>query len=596
MMIVTWTKNANDQYEVATKEHLLQLMQRGSLYTDAGDWPPDYWGSSYLQVADIDLQNDHASIVPIGNASVKFQGEYDGGLFDIRNWAHTASGVTDVGLFGCCSGATVKQIRLAGVWTILRGDNAGFLAGKESYSVFRDIEGDFSEGTNIGGEDVTCCGCLIGSSADGSLLGATIRGKVTFASGMPKWSGGLIGWGDWSTLSGCRNLATFLTPIGGENAGGLVGHGPFCSFTNCLNGMNGSIVASGSAGGISGLMFLSLEMDSVVNSMTGNITGPKAGGIAGSITNYDNRWLTATRLLNYMHGDIQGTEASGGIFGSMFGTGRMVIVKSVVAMQGSVSQSVRGTETKSLSQAEVTVDTSFGMSYTGNVYGSATMVVDDEFMYHPSFTDLPYLKVEGTDWDFLFANVGGKYPDYTHLSVHTNHVHAPFFTDFGLGGGNTVVYLTYANLDTATVYHNASLAIVDTEASNVVALPASKADFFNAEENVYDMSKAGVNVLSTANDMFNTGDAVAVAVNQSIAKTTFVKRGASIGVDGLTSLFLPFDAAVADSQTAILVLSDDSSVDVSMDQGSGKIQVGEKAYGSGDYFVMNNNKVKVFDI
>ena len=39
---------------------------------------------------------------------------------------------------------------------------------------------------------------------------------------------------------------------------------------------------------------------------------------------------------------------------------------------------------------EVTVDTSFGMSYDGNDRGLTIMVVDDALVYHPSFMDLPY--------------------------------------------------------------------------------------------------------------------------------------------------------------------------------------------------------------
>lgn len=66
------------------------------------------------------------------------------------------------------------------------------------------------------------------------------------------------------------------------------------------------------------------------------------------------------------------------------------ITKSVVAMRGNANNSVRGTENFTPSEMEVTVDTSFGMSYDGNDRGLTIMVVDDALVYHPSFMDLPY--------------------------------------------------------------------------------------------------------------------------------------------------------------------------------------------------------------
>ena len=54
-MSVTWTINGDGQYLVESKEHLLQIMNNGSLYTDAGTAPSDYLSSSFLQTSDIDL-------------------------------------------------------------------------------------------------------------------------------------------------------------------------------------------------------------------------------------------------------------------------------------------------------------------------------------------------------------------------------------------------------------------------------------------------------------------------------------------------------------------------------------------------------------
>lgn len=249
------------------------------------------------------------------------------------------------------------------------------------------------------------------------------------------------------------------------------------------------------------------------------------------------------------------------------------------------------------------------MIFDANDHSLSTMVSDDEFVYHPLFTDLPYFDMSAMDangsiydWDFVFANIGGKNSDYTHLSVHTGLVSTPFFTDFGLGESNTVVYLTYANTGTNTLYHDASLAIIETVAATIVQIgtaesrTTTKADFFFADDNVYDITEAGDDVLAAADDLFDAGDAVAVAVNQSTTKTTFVNTDDEFSVVGVNALLLPFHAAVADVQDAVLKLSDDSSVDVSLDQASGNISVGGTTYSSGDYFVMDNKKVTVYDI
>lgn len=153
-MSVTWVLNADSKYEISSVEHLLQLMHKGALYTDAGSPPSDYMAAAYLQTADIDLADHHANIVPISD----FAGEYDGGLQTISNWSYTDPDFTNAtveyaGLFGSASGCVLKHIRLSGKWT-LRGftRSAGMLAGAlfSSSQVF-DVEGDFAIGSLIDG-------------------------------------------------------------------------------------------------------------------------------------------------------------------------------------------------------------------------------------------------------------------------------------------------------------------------------------------------------------------------------------------------------------------------------------------------------------
>ncbi|CAN0407123.1 unnamed protein product, partial [Ectocarpus sp. 13 AM-2016] len=68
-------------------------------------------------------------------------GLYDGGLYQIKNWAYV--GTENVGLFGYVSGGTLRRIRLSGVWTLSGNKYVGFLGGLcTSYSKVNDVEGD----------------------------------------------------------------------------------------------------------------------------------------------------------------------------------------------------------------------------------------------------------------------------------------------------------------------------------------------------------------------------------------------------------------------------------------------------------------------
>lgn len=88
---VTWVLDANSKYEVSSREHLIQIMHDGAIYTNAGDvpTPPDnLWGrADYIQTADIDLLGDSTNIRSMGYSS-NWVGEYDGNGFTVSNWVY----------------------------------------------------------------------------------------------------------------------------------------------------------------------------------------------------------------------------------------------------------------------------------------------------------------------------------------------------------------------------------------------------------------------------------------------------------------------------------------------------------------------------
>lgn len=125
-------------------------------------------------------------------------------------------------------------------------------------------------------------------------------------------------------------------------------------------------------------------------------------------------------------------------------------------------------------------------------------------------------------------------------------------------------------------------------------------DFYVPEEERYDISDVHEFVSpSLVNDIFTTGDIVEVDMGfarPTKVKTTFVKRGELVDVDEVDAVLLPFDASTTETQESTLLLSDETSVQVSLDQGSGDISIGGIIRQNGESFIMDGKKVTVWDI
>ena len=501
---LTWVVDANGSYEVSSAAHLVQIMLNGARYTDEGDAPPssDYWASSskFIQTTDIDLSNLRGIVVPIGNTSSPFAGSYDGGGFEIRHWATADSSVDNAGLFGLCSGSTLQNIRLAGVWTIEGYEvRVGFLCGylKNGGAVF-NCEGNFEQGTTMSCKPSQggVLGTLIGQCDESAIHGLTVRGTVDFVRARNTVLAGVIGQCiDAPSITRVRNLGTFPSGIkSGESiCAGVIGavHN-YDAISNIVNAMHGDIESYYGAGVIGATSIYDSEktssLDNIVNTMTGDITGNnddsrygQTGGIIGSV--YDKGLgTTMTRLINYMTGNISNFHGAwgGGLIGVCTATSSqntLRISNSIVAMNGRADSAlihyVNANGHPMGGGVDVVVNTDFGMTYATNDYAPAASV-GEGFLEYPMLPDLPYVGLSGTDekgnvydWDFVFANVGGKdkYSAYTHASIHTGKVSAPFFTDFGQAVTGT--HLAFANIGTGELFTDGSITAVVTDATTV---------------------------------------------------------------------------------------------------------------------------------
>lgn len=744
-----WTTNAEGQYEVASADHLVQIMQRGLLFHDEGDFPADHWSASYIQTTDIDLAECHAKILPIGNATTSFTGQYDGGHFKLSNWSYTqptdSASTTANGLFGSVENAEVKRVCLTGVWTLMGSDHAGlylgdgFLVGSAAGSTVYDISLDLSEGTTMAGGPTTNAvvshrvGCVIGLISQSVVCGVTLKGVVEMrnfvADGHNTHVGGVVGYAIniASSISFCRNLAVFPNNLTGfGSAGGIVGYFHMGTVEYCVNAMQGNVSGGSNAGGVVGIHVTGGSGDALVNAMTGNVHATNnAGGIVGCVDAYGTRTLVHTRLMNYMGGDVTGDVNAGGVVGlttrtGEASTGDISITNSIVAMHGSVGQAVAGSSAFAPSALDVIVNLNFGMVCAGAVASSSSSSLQD-FTTDPTFTDLPYVEMSGTDpdgfvqtFDFVFANLGGHevYEDvYTHLSLHTAEVSTPIPTDYGLLSSNTTVYRTYSHLASKAIYVDDALTIVETEAevaynhnksavllglqttlpviceARALTIKATLAlslnsslgtglglgdgvglnahlthqatsanaremvtdiassttttaiikglepstlymirlyvdnalvekvlvttsansaenytatDFYSTEEESFDISEVGDKMpAAIVNEVFTTGDTIEVDMafaRRTTRETTFVKKGEQVEMRRLEALLLPFDPSTTETQESSLKLSDDTSVTVSLSQGSSNISIGGKTYPSGRSFVIDGRKCTVFDI
>lgn len=519
MSTVTWTQDANGNYEVSSPEHLKQLMHKGGLYTDGGLPPSGYWaaGTSYIQTADIDLLGDSTDITPIGVNNDEFFGNYDGAEFKISNWSYvdpdftgTSQNELYVGLFGYIADCVLQNIRLDGVWTLQGfGTSAAFLVGysydtQAGTTTLANIECDFSVGTFVDRRETggTYVAGIIGRARDAmALTGLTVKGSIDFRANTHgvEDTGGIGGHVDSLTGDATlfQNVATFPSGIvSTRRAGGIVGNFSTTGTTpsRWINAMVGDLSGGQNVGGVVGYaIFGGAGCDTFVNAMTGDIIFDPASystryGGGGVISYIQALSGPASKLFNYMNGNMTKTGSGfvAGIIGIVDDDPGSELNDCINAMNGSVSSSIIGDQLRSdLVVSGVESNTSFGLSFANtDAYGTSS---PSGLLTNVDFPDLPYAALDGTDalgntyeFDFVFANLSGNssYADNTHLILHKGDVSTPFNVSFDIDPGSTTVFLTFANLTTTTVTPSVGLVVLssDSGVTIIVPTPAFTAD------------------------------------------------------------------------------------------------------------------------
>ena len=542
-MPVTWVLNESSRYEVSSKDHLLQIMHQGSLYTDAGTPPSIYWESDYEQTVDIDLGAD-SNISPIGTSGDNFKGKYDGGNFSISNWSYTA-GLGYAGLFGYARDYIIENIRLAGVWTSDGSTFAtGFLLGRGlTGGIVRNIECTFDEGTYINNHNASFVGAMIGMTSSSTMYGLTVKGFVDTRNTNNRGSiGGVVGILTGGGVNvGLRNTAVWKNGMTGVTMGGVVGEllGDTV-LTHAVNSMVGDITGT-TCGGICGYTQRGVgdpQFNTLVNSMNGDITGANhAGGIIGH-TYCDSGNLDLFDATNYMTGDVVSTNGtSGGMIGSVTQeeSNTCTVSNAVVAMNGSSDEAVVGSAVSTTVSAKI--DTSFGFTYTTATFGS----ISDAFTGTTStlLPELSFIPLVFTDdesnsyeWEMIFGNVGGNanYSQYTHAIISKNDISGPYHIDFDLAAETTefVTYITDG--DAPVAYTDGAMTVLHSSASSVFDYAGSILLFGTPLPASFEVSHAG------AIDVTVSIDAIAGAEAYQLRHTPTTGGTPLISHSGFTEL------------------------------------------------------------
>ncbi|MBQ5634730.1 MAG: hypothetical protein IIV10_00300, partial [Alistipes sp.] len=292
-----------------------------------------YSNKHYKQIADIDLSND--SFSPIGTESVPFTGLYDGGNFSVSGIVIPSSNTAPCGMFGCVSGATVKNVVINGIKNNGAGGKVGGVAGSAVDSTFENcvmnsdlyasvaVSGGivgYMSGGKISGctttstiksitEEWAQSGGMVGLAENGALIeNCTLSGNM---ASMDKRVGGMVGELKNSNVKGCRVTSNAEVFNNAHSCGGIVGGHYGGTVSDCV--VEGTIGSQGDyCGGISGYFSVGEIRNCAVLGSASVITyNDYSGGIAGSAT------TNGTCIIDscVAYADVRACHSLGGIIG-----------------------------------------------------------------------------------------------------------------------------------------------------------------------------------------------------------------------------------------------------------------------------------------
>ncbi|MCL2651054.1 MAG: T9SS type A sorting domain-containing protein [Candidatus Azobacteroides sp.] len=262
-----------------------------------------YAGIYFLLTRDLTGVDDVITTI-IGNSATRyFSGIFDGGGYKIEVNINSSMELY-VGIFGYVSGATIKNLGVAGSVTrnpIGYKANVGSVCGYAEYSTIINC---YNAGSISSRSYTNLLSCLVGGICGGAesctITDCYNVGGISSTSDSNAFAGGICGRSDsGTTITNCYNVGG-ISSNGSSNseAGGICGQMRTGDNTiaNCYNA--GRISCSGSAsndaGGICGSAGISISITNCYNVGRISCSGSSAyaGGICGSAANITNCYNT----------------------------------------------------------------------------------------------------------------------------------------------------------------------------------------------------------------------------------------------------------------------------------------------------------------
>ena len=192
---------------------------------------------------------------PIGSASDRYTGIFDGGNYAITNLEIHTSESSNQGLFGYVGSGTVKNLKLENV--SITAENSQYVGAVAGYNCGRiencEVSGSVNGGANVLGTNASSVGGVAGGNADGEVVGCSSTALVT-ANGSNSRVGGVVGINmmDATVVACYHTTGTITATIGNTNAGGVVGRNNGAQVVACYASCKVDSGASAYAGGVVG--------------------------------------------------------------------------------------------------------------------------------------------------------------------------------------------------------------------------------------------------------------------------------------------------------------------------------------------------------
>ncbi len=414
--------SSSDPYHVDSLQNLYWITQNSNS-----------WDSYFVQDADIDAStsiywNSGAGFSPIGNSSTNFTGTYNGKAHTITGLFVSASGSSEIGMFGDVANDTLENINL--------------------------VRENATGGGEVGG--------LVGLSVTSLIDSCFTSGSVTGGSG--GYAGGLVGFDDSSSVIGCSSADT-VNDATGQDVGGLAGVSELGStFTNCY--ATGNVTAYSIAGGLVGYNTPRSAIGECY--ATGNVTVNASGEGAGGLVGY-----------NYQDCPINKSYSTGTVIGGGYDTGGLIgynysncsITNCYSTGSANGSWEVGGLIGYNYSSVSYCYSTGAvtGTNYVGGLIGFNTSSTVTGSLWDIQTSNQPSsaagtgdstsaMKVEATftnaGWDFTSTwaiNIGtnGGYPYLINVTDHSLPVQAMDFIAIADVGSVTIRWETQSELANA---------------------------------------------------------------------------------------------------------------------------------------------------